>query len=364
MLDVTVDVEGLEHLSDRSRKYTFVSNHPLGAIDGVTLGMVLGRHFDGKIKYLVNDLLMNLKGLAPLCIPINKMGKQARNFPQLVAEAFSSDNQIVMFPAGICSRRMPDGEIRDLDWNKTFITKSVMTQRDVVPIHFIGRNSDRFYSVAEWCRRLHLKFNFAQLFLPDEMYGVRVWKGVEIDIVDFEGHLAFEDRPDEFHPEKTGAELLLSSRDFVIASIHTPFDRDRGTVEQNTAMYLAVLRNPYVDALGHTGRAGHAYELAPVLLEAKRLGKAIELNNASLQNSAAASAKPCRAIAEACRDLGVPVTVSSDCHSAFGIGCFSEVERLLWEIGFPEELIVNRTRESFEQFLEGRRRRLAALAGA
>ncbi len=169
-LDVTVDVEGLEHLSDRSRKYTFVSNHPLGAIDGVTLGMVLGRHFDGKIKYLVNDLLMNLKGLAPLCIPINKMGKQARNFPQLVAEAFSSDNQIVMFPAGICSRRMPDGEIRDLDWNKTFITKSVMTQRDVVPIHFIGRNSDRFYSVAEWCRRLHLKFNFAQLFLPDEMY--------------------------------------------------------------------------------------------------------------------------------------------------------------------------------------------------
>ncbi len=203
-----------------------------------------------------------------------------------------------------------------------------------------------------------------QRVLPDEMYGVRVWKGVEIDIVDFEGRLAFEDRPDEFHPEKTGAELLLSSRDFVIASIHTPFDRDRGTVEQNTAMYLAVLRNPYVDVLGHTGRSRHAYELSPVLLEAKRLGKAIELNNSSLENSAAVSAKPCRAIAEACRDLGVPVTVSSDCHSAFGIGRFSAVERLLWELGFPEELIVNRTRESFEAFLEGRRRRLAALAGA
>ena len=169
-LDVKVEVEGMEHIADSSRKYTFVSNHPLGAIDGVTLGMVLGRRFDGNIKYLVNDLLMNLEGLAPLCVPINKLGKQARNFPQMVDAAFRSDHQMVMFPAGICSRRMKDGQIRDLPWNKTFITKSVATQRDVVPIHFIGRNSDRFYSIAEWCKRLRLKFNLAMLFLPDEMY--------------------------------------------------------------------------------------------------------------------------------------------------------------------------------------------------
>ena len=169
-LDVKVEVEGLEHIADLSHKYTFVSNHPLGAIDGVTLGMVLGRHYQGNIKYLVNDLLMNLQGLAPLCIPINKLGHQARNLPRIVEEAFRSDNQIIMFPAGICSRRMKDGSIRDLPWNKTFVAKSVATQRDVVPIHFIGRNSDRFYTIAEWCKRLHLKFNLAMLFLPDEMY--------------------------------------------------------------------------------------------------------------------------------------------------------------------------------------------------
>lgn len=169
-LDVKIEVEGLEHISDLSRKYTFVSNHPLGAIDGVTLGMVLGRHYDGKIKYLVNDLLMNLEGLAPLCVPINKIGKQARNFPQIVEAAFRSDDQIIMFPAGICSRRMKDGTIRDLPWNKSFVVKSVATQRDVVPIHFIGQNSDRFYNIANWCKRLRLKFNIAMLFLPDEMY--------------------------------------------------------------------------------------------------------------------------------------------------------------------------------------------------
>ena len=171
-LDANIVVKGEENLP-KEGLYTFVSNHPLGAIDGVTLGMVLGRHYDGKIKYLVNDLLMNLKGLAPLCIPINKLGKQARNFPQMVENAFRSDDQVIMFPAGICSRRMKDGSIRDLAWNKTFIVKSVATRRDVVPIHFIGQNSDRFYSIAEWCKRLHLKFNLAMLFLPDEMYRSR-----------------------------------------------------------------------------------------------------------------------------------------------------------------------------------------------
>lgn len=171
-LDVEVDVHGLENLPADGRLCTFVSNHPLGAIDGVTLGMVLGRRYGGRVKFLVNDLLMNLKGLAPLCIPINKIGKQARNFPQAVEAGFRSDNHIIMFPAGLCSRRI-DGEIRDLPWKKTFVAKSVETRRDVVPIHFEGRNSERFYSVANWCKRLHLKFNLAMLLLPDEMYRSR-----------------------------------------------------------------------------------------------------------------------------------------------------------------------------------------------
>lgn len=170
-LDATVEVEGAENLpADDGRCYTFVSNHPLGAIDGVALGMVLGRRYGGKVKYLVNDLLMNLKGLAPLCIPINKIGKQARNFPQMVEAGFRSDNHIIMFPAGLCSRRMDDGVIRDLPWKKTFVSKSVETKRDIVPMRFEGRNSNRFYSVANWCKKLHLKVNLAMLLLPDEMY--------------------------------------------------------------------------------------------------------------------------------------------------------------------------------------------------
>ena len=170
-LDVTLDVRGAENLPDDSdgRRFTFVSNHPLGGPDGIAIGQILGHRYDGRIRYLVNDLLMNLHGLAPLCVPINKTGKQSRDFPRLVEAAFGSDNHIIMFPAGLCSRR-EKGVVHDLPWNKTFITKSIETQRDVVPIHFGGCNSDRFYRVANIGKRLGLKFNIAMLFLADETF--------------------------------------------------------------------------------------------------------------------------------------------------------------------------------------------------
>lgn len=168
-LGVDLEINGLENLPKDGRKFTFVSNHPLGAIDGVTLGAVIGKEYDGKIKYLMNDLLMNLKGMAPLGVPINKIGGQARNLPKLIDEAFRSENQMLIFPAGLCSRKI-DGKIQDIPWGKAFITKSRQTERDIIPIHFEGQNSERFYKVASWQKKLGLKFNIAMLMLPDEMY--------------------------------------------------------------------------------------------------------------------------------------------------------------------------------------------------
>ena len=143
-LDMTLEVEGKENLPDPSdgRLYTFVSNHPLGGEDGVALGAIIGRHYDGRFRYLVNDLLMNLPGLAPICIPINKTGKQSRNFPAMVEAGFQSDNHMLMFPE---------------------------YQRDVVPIHFSGQNSKFFYRLANFSDK-YLPFNLAMLFLVDEMY--------------------------------------------------------------------------------------------------------------------------------------------------------------------------------------------------
>jgi putative hemolysin len=170
-LEVKIEVEGLENLPDKNdgHNYTFVSNHPLGGIDGVAIGSVIGAHYDDRFRYLVNDLLMNLPGLAPLCIPINTTTKKSRSFPQIVEEGFKGDHHILMFPAGLCSRRR-NGVIHDLPWKKTFITKSVETQRDVVPLYFEGRNSDFFYRLSNISDRYVKKINIAMLFLVDEMY--------------------------------------------------------------------------------------------------------------------------------------------------------------------------------------------------
>ena len=170
-LDMTLELVGEENLPDKNdgKLYTFVSNHPLGGEDGVALGAIIGRHYDGRFRYLVNDILMNLPGLAPVCIPINKTGSQSRNFPAMVEAGFKSDNHMLMFPAGICSRKR-NGVIQDIEWKKTFITKSVEYQRDVVPIHFGGQNSDFFYRLANFSDNYVKKVNIAMLFLVDEMY--------------------------------------------------------------------------------------------------------------------------------------------------------------------------------------------------
>ena len=170
-LNVKIKVKGIENLpaKDDPRRYTFVSNHPLGGIDGIAIGSVIGEHYNDNFRYLVNDLLMNLPGLAPLCIPINKTGKNGRDFPAMVEAGFQGDTHILMFPAGLCSRKRK-GVIRDLEWKKTFITKSVETQRDIVPIYFEGQNSKFFYRLSNISDRYVKKFNIAMLFLADEMF--------------------------------------------------------------------------------------------------------------------------------------------------------------------------------------------------
>jgi len=170
-LDMTLQIEGKENFPDKNdgRLYTFVSNHPLGGADGVALGSIIGQCYDGRFRYLVNDLLLHLPGLKPVSIGINKTGKQGRSFPAMVEAGFQSDNHMLMFPAGLCSRKI-NGDIHDLPWRKTFISKSVEYQRDVIPIHFSGQNSDKFYRIANICKALRLKVNVAMLFLVDEMY--------------------------------------------------------------------------------------------------------------------------------------------------------------------------------------------------
>lgn len=166
-MGVSLEIEGLENIPADGTLYTFASNHPLGGADGMALCGIIGEHF-GRVSMPVNDFLTFIKPIAPLCVPINKVGSQARNLPALMDSAFGSDRQIMIFPAGLCSRRIK-GVISDLAWTKTFLTKSIATQRAIVPVHFVGQNSRRFYFVANLCKWLKLKFNLAMILLPDEV---------------------------------------------------------------------------------------------------------------------------------------------------------------------------------------------------
>lgn len=152
-LDAKVEIKGLENLPENG-KCTFVSNHPLGGQDGVALGYILGKHYNGNVRYLVNDLLMNLHGLAPLCIPINKTGSQSRDFPKMVEAGFASDNHIIMFPAGLCSRRQ-GGEIKDLEW-KRHLSLKVLKRIVMWYLCTLRAGTQTFYNWQIYVRHLAL----------------------------------------------------------------------------------------------------------------------------------------------------------------------------------------------------------------
>ena len=162
------EVIGADNIPSEGR-FTFAANHPLGGADALQLISYVCHYADGKLYTPANDFLMNLKQLSEFLIPVNKMGGQSRDLAALLDEAFNSDRQIAIFPAGLCSRKI-DGIIQDLPWKKTFVTKSRSSGRDIIPVWFSGRNSNRFYFVDKLCKKLKLKTNFAMFFLPDELY--------------------------------------------------------------------------------------------------------------------------------------------------------------------------------------------------
>ena len=166
--DLNLELVNEENIPAEGR-YIFASNHPLGGLDGICLSAIIGGRFDGKIRYLVNDLLLYLSNLRSIFVPINKHGAQGKKNAELIEKAHASDNQIITFPAGLCSRKQ-NGKIQDTEWKKSFIQKAVEYRRDIVPVFFEGRNSNFFYCLANMRKALGIKMNYEMIYLPDEMF--------------------------------------------------------------------------------------------------------------------------------------------------------------------------------------------------
>jgi len=160
-------VSGSENIPEKGR-YIFVSNHPLGGLDGLVFIYELSKHYHD-IKFPVNDILTNIENLSGIFLPVNKHGAQAKEAAILIEQAYASDCQILYFPAGLCSRKKR-GVIKDLQWHKSFISKSIQHKRNIVPAFFSGRNSNFFYNLANFRKFLGLKANIEMLYLADEMF--------------------------------------------------------------------------------------------------------------------------------------------------------------------------------------------------
>jgi 1-acyl-sn-glycerol-3-phosphate acyltransferase len=175
--EIKYNVYGSENIPGPGR-YIFVSNHPLGGLDGLVFINELSKYYDN-LKFPVNDILMNITNLSGIFLPVNKHGAQGREAAKQIEDAYASDSQILYYPAGLCSRKKK-GIIRDLQWHKSFITKSVKHKRDIVPAFFSGRNSRFFYNLANIRSLLKIKANIEMLYLADEMYKQ---KGKVIDLI-------------------------------------------------------------------------------------------------------------------------------------------------------------------------------------
>lgn len=165
--DIKYQVRGTENIPVPGR-YIFVSNHPLGGLDGLVFIYEISKIFPD-IKFPVNDILTSLDNLSGIFLPVNKHGPQGREAARRIEEAYGSDSQILYFPAGLCSRKKR-GVIKDLQWHKSFISKAIQHKRDIIPAYFSGRNSDFFYNLSNFRKFLGLKANIEMVYLADEMF--------------------------------------------------------------------------------------------------------------------------------------------------------------------------------------------------
>ena len=177
-LGCTASIDGTENIPADGKPVIFVSNHPLGGLDGMIIAQMIhdSRSNNPKrsLKVIVNELLMYMEPINELWAPVNKVGRLTREQAQTMQRMWESETDVLTFPAGACSRlQRINGkwQIADLEWQKNFIQRAREYQRDIVPIRFEGRNSRFFYILALLRKWLHIRLNIEMLYLVDEMYG-------------------------------------------------------------------------------------------------------------------------------------------------------------------------------------------------
>lgn len=168
--NITINVQNIEQIP-KEGPIIIAMNHPLGGMDAITLITALKGHRED-LKFIVNDLLMNLHNLRDLFVGVNKHGKNEVSTRQQIMELFESEEAVCIFPAGLVSRKK-NGLVRDLDWKKTFVTYSKKYDQPVIPIFIDGELSNFFYRLANFRKAIGIKVNIEMLYLANELFKQR-----------------------------------------------------------------------------------------------------------------------------------------------------------------------------------------------
>lgn len=173
--------------------------------------------------------------------------------------------------------------------------------------------------------------------LPPTIEGVRVLRGMEANVLDFNGRI-------------DASPTLRQQMELVIASMHAG-TMPEGSVEEITKAWTAVAADPDIDIIGHCGTPRYAFDYETVIPLFGQNGKVVEINEGSFRIRPG-SDENCKRIAMLCKQHGVRVAINSDAHYHASIGQYERATAMLEEIGFPPELIINNSRESLAAFFE------------
>jgi putative hemolysin len=169
-LNMDVQIVNKEKIP-QTGKIVIAMNHPLGGMDAMTLVHCLKGHRED-LKFIVNDILLNLKSLQRIFVGVDKHGKNGLSTKKQLENLFQLDEAICVFPAGLVSREI-GGEVMDLEWKKSFISLSKPEQRTIVPVYIDGKLSKSFYRLANIRKKIGIKANIEMLYLSDELFKLR-----------------------------------------------------------------------------------------------------------------------------------------------------------------------------------------------
>lgn len=175
---------------------------------------------------------------------------------------------------------------------------------------------------------------------PRVVDGVGILRGIEANIKNIEGEI-----------DCSGP--MFTSLDLIIAGFHEPVFAPHDK-ETNTQAMIATMASGNVHIISHPGNPKYPVDITAIAQAAAKYQVALEINNSSFLHSRKGSEDNCRAVAAAVRDAGGWVALGSDSHTAFTLGEFGECRKILDDVNFPEDRILNVTPKRLLAFLESR----------